>query len=233
MNYLQLAQKVHLILRIGEETPGTQPSAVAVQQGILAEMVSWVREAHRDICLDSSEWTFMRGGGTFSLAMGVRSISKAAMISAQPTYGKLQPFVTNDSAYVGQVPTGVDGAAEQVVVYVPYQQWQGNYDAVPIPTGAPTYFTILPDQSLEFDAYADRDYTIRSNFRKQVVPLSVDASEPMFDSDYHDAIVWWAIVHYYCPSRDGTENLLKKATIELARYMSKLRNEQLPEFVIA
>lgn len=233
MNYLQLAQKVHLILRIGEETPGSQPTAVTGQTGILSEMVQWVREAHRDICLDSSEWNFMRAGGTFSLAMGVRSISKAAMLVAQPTYGKLAPFVTNENGYVGQVPTGDANAAEQVVIYVPYQDWQGNYDAVPIPTGAPTYFTILPDQSLEFDAFADRNYTIRSNFRKQVVPLAANTDEPMFDSDYHDCIVWWAIVHYYCPSRDGTDGLLKKANIELARCMSKLRNEQLPEFTIA
>lgn len=233
MNYLALAKEVHLILRIGEETPGTQPTAVTSQVGVLAEMVSWVAKSHRDICLDSREWNFMRGSGTFALAMGVRSISKAAMIAAQPTYGKLMPFVTNDGAYVGQVPTGEAGAAEQVVEYVPYQDWQGNYDAVPIPTGAPTRFTILPDQSLEFDAYADRDYTIRSNFRKQVVDLAADADEPMFDSDYHAAIVWWAIVHYYCPSRDGTNELRQKANEELARLMSKLRNEQLPEFTIA
>lgn len=233
MNYLALAQKVHLILRVGEETPGTQPVAVTGQQGVLSEMVQWVREAHRDICIDSTEWTFMRGAGTFALAMGVRTISKAAMLAAQPTYGKLAPFVTNEGAYVAQVPTGMAGAAEQVVAYVPFQKWQGQYDAVPIPTGAPTLFTIAPDQSLEFDAYADRDYTIRANFRKQVVDLTTNTSEPMFDADYHNAIVWWAIVHYYCPSRDGTNELRTKALVELDRWMSKLRNEQLPEFTIA
>lgn len=230
MNYLALAKKVDLILRIGTETPGTQPATVTGATGVHAEMVQWVAYSHDDICKMKSEWAFMRGSGEFALLTGDRILTKADMQVAYPTFDKLAPFVSNDRGYLGILPTGVAGAAEQVIEYVPYQQWQGNFDAAPLPTGLPTHFTITPDQSLEVNSLPDRDYTIRANFRKLVVPLTIDASEPMFDADYHNAIVWYAIVHYYCPSRDKTMELRQKADVELKREMTKLFNEQLPDF---
>lgn len=231
MNYLQLCQEVHLILRVGEETPGTQPAAVAGQTGVLAEMVQWVKKAHRDICNDQP-WDFMRGSGTFTIAAGQRVLTKADMETAYPTFGKLLPFVTNEGQYLGLRASANPSAAELPLEYVPYQQWQGQFDAPPIPTGMPTRFTIAPDRSVEFDATPEQEYLLRGNFVKQIVDLTTDSSVPMFDDDYHAAIVWWAIVHYYCPSRDGTNDLRVKATAELRRCMARLFNEQLPDFTI-
>lgn len=230
MNYLALAKRVHLILRIGAETPGTQPVTVTGQESVLAEIVQWVAAAHDDICRMRTQWAFMRGSGTWLVPAGDRFLTKAEMLAVVPTFGKIAPFVHNNGSFVGITPTGVPGAAEDVCEYVSYQQWQGTYDAAPLSTGQPTYFTITPEQGMEFNTIADREYSIRANFRKKVVPLTIDASEPMFDEDYHNAIVWYAIVHYYCPSRDKTMELRQKAEIELRREMTKLFNEQLPDF---
>lgn len=232
MNYLQIAQKVHLILRIGDETPGTQPTAVAGQTGVLSEIVSWVAGAHDDICRARTDWSFMLGLDTFTLAQGGRVLAHADMQAQHATYDAVVPFVGNDCGFIGIVPSAVAGAAEMPVVYVPYQRWQGNYDAPPVPSGMPAHFTVRPDGALEFDATADQDYTLRLNYRKLVVPLTVDASTPMFDARYHNAIVWWAIRHYYCPSRDKSNETAQKAEIELRREMSKLYNEQLPDFLL-
>lgn len=230
MNYLALVRKVDLILRIGTETPGTQPSSIALAEGVHAEMVQWVTYAHDDICLMRKNWTFMLGSFDIELGAGDRVISHADMLAEEPTFGKITPFVDAERAYLGITAAGVAGAAEELVEYVPYQYWQGAYDAAPISTGQPTHFTITPDDGLEFNALADRAYTIRGNFKRKVVPLVADADEPMFDSEYHNAIVWYAIVHYYCPSRDKTMELRQKADIELKREMTKLFNEQLPDF---
>lgn len=230
--YLELCRKVHGILRIDNETPGTQPTTVVGQSGPLFEITQWVNNAHSDICRMRTEWAFMRGSVELSLATGTRAISKAAMLAAESTFSKVSPFVTNNVAFLGISPT-IFGAAEEVVEYVPYQHWQGSYDAPPIPVAQPRYFTILPDQSLEFESTADRDYTVRCNYRKKVVPLAADGDVPMFDEDYHNVLVWYAIVHYYCPSRDKTVELRNKADIELRRELTKLFNEQLPDFTIA
>jgi hypothetical protein len=232
VNYLALTQKVDLILRIGTETPGTQPVSVSTASGVHAEMVQWVRDAHDDICRMRTNWAFMRGSATFLLAAGDRFITKAEMQTAVPTFGKVAPFVTNDGAFLGITPTGVPGAAEEIVEFIPYQQWQGSYDAAPLSTGQPTFFTITPEQGLEFNTIPDREYSLRANFRKRVVSMVIDAHEPMFDEDYHNAIVWYAIVHYYCPSRDKTMELRQKAEVELRREMTKLFNEQLPDFTV-
>lgn len=230
MNFLELCQRVHLILRIGEETPGTQPTAVTGQSAVLAEIVQWVQLSHDDVCRMRTDWAFMRGSATFTLPSGQRLLTRSAMQAAVPTLGKVVPFVNNDGAYLGITPVGVAGAAEEATQYVPYQHWQGNYDAPPIPTGLPTHFTLTPDQSLEFSSNVDRDYTVRANYRKLVVPLAANNDLPMFDEDYHNVIVWHAIVHYYCASRDKTMELRQKADIEYRRELAKLVNEQTPSF---
>lgn len=232
MNYLALCKRVDLILRIGTETPGTQPTTVAGQSGTNAEIVQWVAASHDDICRMRTDWAFMRASGNFSLPTADRLITKAEMIAAYATFGKINPFVGSDGAYLGITPTGVAGAAEGVVEYVPWQHWQGNYDAAPLSTGMPTHFTVAPDQGLEFNALADRDYTIRANFRKKVVPLAADGDLPMFDDDYHGVIAWHAVVHYYCPSRDKTMELRQKADIVYRRELTKMVNEQTPDFTV-
>lgn len=232
MDYLRLAQKVHLILRIGEETPGTQPVNVTGQSGVLAEIVQWVNGAHDDICRSRTQWSFMRSTFSMTLALGDRVITKADLELAYPDYDSVRPYVTNNGAFLGIVPTGVAGAAEEVVEYVPYQQWQGIYDAAPLSTGQPTYYTVTPDQSLEFNTIPDRAYTIRGGYDKKVIPLTVNGSLPMFPERYHNVIVWWAIVHYYCVSRDKTQELRAKSDVELKRELSKLYNEQLPDMTI-
>lgn len=232
MNFLQLAQKVHLFVRIGEETPGTQPTAVTGQTGVLAEMVQWVVNAHDDICRSRTQWAFMRGSLEVTLAEGSRTISKATIEADTATFDSIRPYVTNNGAFLGIRPDGVADAAEETVQYVPYQHWSGTYDAAPLSTGQPRYFTVTPDQGLEFDTLPDRDYVIRSNFDKKVVALTVNGSLPMFPERYHNAIVWWAIVHYYCLSRDKTQELRAKADMELKRELNKLYNEQLPDMTI-
>lgn len=228
MNYLALTKRVHLILRIGEETPGTQPTTVAAQSGVLAEMVQWVTAAHDDICRLHTDWLFMRATGSFTLPQGAQTLSLADMRGAVATLGKPLPFVADNGAFIGITGDG----AEQTCEFVPYGHWIGTYDQAPIATGFPSYFTITPDGGMAFDTVADRAYSLRFQYSKAVVPLAADADLPMFDDAYHMTIVWWAILNYYCVSRDGVRELVQKADAELRRELTKLRNEQLPDFLL-
>jgi hypothetical protein len=232
VDFLTLTQRVHLILRIGEDAPGTRPDTVVGQTGVDGEMVQWVRASHNDICRKHPNWLFMQGEGTVPVPTGARIISPSAIRVVHADYGKLAPMTHADGAMLLITPDDVGDAAEIEVEYVPYQKWTGHYDVAPVPTGMPSRFTIAPDGRIILDATAERDYTLRFNYRKAVVDLDADDDEPMFDSDYHDAIIWWAIVRYYCATRDGTKELREKSAVELNREMTKLQNEQLPDFTI-
>lgn len=231
MTFLQLARAVHLLLRIGEDAPGAQPATVDDQSGVMGEIVEYVRRSHADICRLHKDWLFMQGAGEATLATGARTITKAALIALYPALHNVQPFVSNDFAYLGIRPQGE--GAEQVVVMVPYQDWRGNYDAPPLATGMPQFFTITPDGDLEFGAIADRNYLLRFMYRKRVTDLIDDDDVPMFDEDYHQTIVWWAVSRYYCATRDGTIEMRNKAEIELRRELTRMRNDLLPDFTLS
>lgn len=232
MNFLALSKRVHLLLRIGEEAPGTAPTTVADQEGVEGEIVQWVAASHNDICRKHPNWLFMIGTGTFPVPEGTRTIAESAIEVLLPDFGQLAPMTRANGALMLIVADGVADSAEMEVEYIPYSLWGGNYDIAPLPTGMPTRFTLNPSGGIEFDSTADRDYTLRFNYRKDVADLADDEDEPMFGTDYHNAIVWWAIVHYYCATRDGTEKLLEKADRQLRREMTKLQNEQLPDFLV-
>lgn len=231
-NFLSMCRKVHLLLRIGEEAPGTQPATVTGQAGVVGEMVEWVRNAHNDLCLLHPDWRFMQADGSFDLPAGGRIVTLSALQTLHADFGRLMPLVEDNNAFLTILPTGVADAAEQYVYYVPPQDFHGHWDIAPLPTGQPTHFTITAEGGIELDAIADREYTLRYRYRRAVVELSADADLPMFDSDYHDTIVYWAITRYYCLSRDGVKALHQKSNAELVRELTKLRNEQLPDFTV-
>ena len=232
MNFLELAQRTHLLLRVGEGAPGTEPTTVTGQVGVLNEIVEYVRASHDDICRLHTDWEFMRARGTLPLPMDGRVLTRSALNVVLPDMHKVVPLTrTNDDAYILMAPDS-DLARVNPVFFVPRTRWHGIYDRAPIPTGMPGRFTISKG-GLEFDAVADQDYTLMVEYRLKIVPLADDDDEPMFDDEYHSTIVSWAIVNYYCASRDGTAELLAKHTAILRRELTKLRNEQLPDFLIA
>lgn len=234
MTFLQLAQKLHLILRIGTETPGTQPVHVddSANDGAVAEIIQYVQHAYLDICRLDTGWDFLRAAATIVLPAGQRVLSAATIQSAFPDLDTITPFTGSERAFFGITPTNVAGAAEMTLLLIPVGQWYGQYDTPPLPTGQPCYAVLNPDGGIECDAIADQDYTLRFNYAKAATPLTQDSDEPVFPARYHNAIIWYAVLHYYCATRDGTAELRAKADVELKRELTRLYNEQLPDFTL-
>jgi hypothetical protein len=233
VNYLQLAQKLHLILRIGEETPGTQPASVTgTNTGAVAEIVQWVKHSTNDIIGMQTEWDFLRASGSLLLASGGRVLTAAAIKAQIADLDIITPFTGSDGAFLGITPTNIAGAAEMRLALIPVGQWYGQYDMPPLPTGQPCYATLNPDGSLECDAIADQDYTIRCNYAKAASDLANDSDVPIIPARYHNAIVWWAAVNYYCGTRDEVSEFRQKADLMLKRELVRLYNEQLPDFTL-
>lgn len=227
MNFLQIAQRVHLLLRIGEERPGTQPTTVVGQVGVLAEMVSWVSASVTDICNLHPEWLFLRGSGTVPLASGASSITLATLQANLTGYVRLVPFVDSNRAYILIKAAGNNTEVE--VEYCPHEEWYGHHDVEPLPANAmPSVFTIAPNGDLLFNSESDQAYTVRTSYRRTQGALAADADETIIPDECDMLVVWWAIVRYYCVSRDGTMELRNKAQVELNRELTSARNKYLP-----
>lgn len=233
MNFLALTKRLHLLLRIGEESPGSRPLTVTGQTGVLGEMVEWIKAANDDILrLHLDQWLFLKLVGEFTLAQGGSVLSRAQQVAAIPTLGALQPFTNDESSYVLCRPNDGTTNLEQTIEYIPYQRWFGGYDMLPLADGQPQRFTIAPNGDMQFDAYADRPYIIRTNYRAALLPLTTDNDVPLIPEDAHALIVWWAIVRYYCATRDGTREMREKANVEMNRELTALRNRWLPSITL-
>jgi len=226
VNYLQLTQTLHQTLRIGQGALGVQPQTTVAQTGILGELVFFIARAWEDIQNDQPRWRFMVKNGTLVLPQGGIRVSTAAI-------SDLDSILVSDSEGRGRFITMYrDSVAdEQVVRYVPYQDWQQSYLARgDRGTGMPSRFTLRPDAQLEFDINADFAYTLRFDYRRLPQTLTQDTDSPIMKPRFHMAIVWWAIKNYYCTTRDAND-LLAKSGVQLKREMQKLLLEELDEIL--
>lgn len=231
MNFLAACQRLHLLLRIGEETPGSEPTTVVGQTRTNAEMVAWIAAAHDDICRHRKGWLFMQDDCELALPEAGRIITPSAIDAQVADFNALVPFVDREGAFVLVTPDEETDPADQHIIFVPPEKFFGRLDRAPLSTGQPRYFSLRQDGALVFDTIADRDYTIRTRYRKDIVALAADADEMMVPEENAMAVVEWAIINYYCASRDGVAELYQKHERILRREMTNLYNQQLPDML--
>lgn len=227
MTFLQLVQKLQRLLRIEQSALGSTPTTVVGQTGVLGELVHFIADSWTDIQNDNAHWLFMQKRGT--LALPVSNINVAFTSIAD-----FETLILSDADGRGRFITMYrDSVAdEQIVRYIPYQDWQQSYlQRGDRGSGMPALFTVLPDGRLEFDLTADDDYTLRFDYRRTAQALAADGDEPIVAARYHNAIVWWAINRYYCTTRSETGAFFNTSARELKREMQKLINEQTPEIL--
>ncbi len=228
MTYLELVRSAQRILRATSDKLGSAPESVVGQDGINDELVYFIQQAWLDIQNASRNWRFLWSEGQLTLASGVDTINPAA----NPDY---ESILLADSDGRGRFITLlVDGPdSETTVRFVPYPAFQQSYLTRGVRgPGQPGNFTILPDGRLRFDLIADRPYTVKINYRRRAQRLVDNNDEPAMPERHHMAIVWWAIVRYYCVTRDGAERFRAKAKIEMDREMQILYNEQVDEAIM-
>lgn len=229
MTRLQLCQKVHRILRIDQNLPGTAPTTTTGQTGVLNEIVKLVDDAYQTIQSAESWWGFRLTQGTFPISDGTRAYTRATIQGTLTTFDEFLVMSGYGPEHV-QVYLTTTGVADMSPCwYVPYQDWRGFWDRGERGEGKPSRFTIRQDQTIEFDPTPDASYTVLTDYRRTLHTFSADADEPLFAADFHDAIVWGA-VKAYSETRDG-DPLYKLSDRNYAREMSRLRFRYLPKLI--
>lgn len=225
MNYLELCQTTRMLLRGSNDKVSTQLTSLAGLEGLDYEIKSWIPMAWTAIQNDKEGWRFMRRSSSLVLNAGVREVDIKALIT---DLQRVVPMEAGDcSPYI---LVQLDSAGDQTQVYfTPYEEFRYSWiDRGNVAAGRPLRFTITPSGSIMLDPTPDAAYQLSFDYRIKPVTLVDEEQVPGMPAEYHEAIVWWAIRHYYCTTRTKLGELRQSAETEKARMMQKLYNEQLP-----
>lgn len=205
--FLQLAQRV----RQETGTAGTGPTQVTGQSGQLAQLVSWVAQAYLDIANKWHDWAFLWREGVINCTPGQADYSLPADSRR----------LNEDAVYLSG---GVLGADRARLCYLEYDQYRRNkylYDD----NATPAFFTIRPDGALRLIPAPDDSYQLDIEYWKLPAPLVNNTDNPEFDSSYHDAIVWRAVMFW--AGFNEAEAEFQKANFYYEQAMARLEGKYL------
>lgn len=242
MTFLELCQQVHRLIRVGPELPGSVPSATTAQTGVLEEIVYWTRNAWLDIQAEQQKWKWMTMDGVLSVTLAAgRTYAMSAMVTspvANPvvTFERVLPMADDEGNEFGLIYLTASGvAAQQRVIYVPYEEFHGFLDIGTRQSGQPRYFTSKQGNQIEFDPTPDATYTFTCPARANPQTLSATTDNPLnwpitamgLPAHYHQWIAWRA-VKLYALSRQDANALYMQADREERAWMEKAVREFTP-----
>lgn len=197
MTYLELVQKA--VRRSGATL--TVPSTVVSQTGLAFLFVEWVRDAWKSIQLERLGLHFRRSRDlTLSLVASTDEYTLPATLESINTRS-LTCHLSNEN--------------ESPMQFQTYDYWRRFVDRVSRQEGKPQFFTIGPLGKLIVWPQPDEAYTIRYegillpeefDYEDTAGAGTSDALEPTnLHSQYHDAIVWQALMYYAMHFEDGSK----------------------------
>ena len=226
MNFLQLSQK----LRQEAEIPGTGPSAVTGQVGQLKRLVDWTADAWLDIQNRHQNWRWMRKGFTVntvldddSYAYGdVTDVDTAAPIARFSRWLVNDP---NDPALCYLQSGGVGG--QYRLIWTPWNYFKQIYKIGTQTNGSPAHITVDHANNLVIGPKPNGVYVVTGDFQRGAQILAVDGDIPDMPTDYHNLVVYWAMLKYGANS--VASEIFARASSEGTRMMRSLELNQLPE----
>lgn len=228
MTFLQLCQMTHRYLGIGDQLPGTAPTTVVGQTGVLSEIVQWVQDAYAKVQREQPFWDFLIKSSTWQLSTAAAITAPATIVGIISDYSRLVPMTDNrGNRYILANDLFLTRAAWPVY-YEKYEDFRGYRDRAPIPTGQPTVFTMEPDQSLHLYPTPDATYRFNFNYRRTLGTLAADADTPILPSQFHEAIAWRAVMLWAIQRENPNKYAIAKAEYEA--LADQCRRDQLPEW---
>jgi hypothetical protein len=188
-----------------------------------ARFKAWVADAWTDLQTEKGDLDFLRAEFSFSTVAAQRAYTTTdAGVNA--SFANWKPD-TSVRAY--RISEGVGD--EQVVPFIPYQQFRDLYNFGTNRTlqQRPTFYTIDPTKQLLFGPTPDAVYNINGEYYKAPAALTADADVPAVEDKWHPLIVWYAL-RYYAYFESATE-VLARAELHIDRLLPKFLNDRLPQ----
>ena len=199
MNYLSLANA--LVQKCG--ISGVSLTTLQNQTGEAGRVAAWIDEAYLNVQLAYPNWDWMRATVSFPT------------VSGQGSYTPTEAGVTDfgwwkqDSFRRYITATGV--RSETFLSNIRYDAYRDTYlfGNMRLSNGDPLVVAFGPDLSINLGLIpGDVGYTIVGEYFKQPLHLTLDADTPLIPSQYHQIIVYRAMMMY------GMYEAAQEVTIE-------------------
>ena len=226
MTFLELVQKASL----RADPLVAAPTTTVSQVGKALAFVNWVNDAWMDIQHKHPDWLFMRSSFTVNTTSGngnylfsaCTDVATAVAIAAFRSWHKetLKIYLTSG---------GVSG--ERTLPYIPYKSWYSVYNTNTQTNNTPVLFTIANDRSLNLAPKPNGIFTVTGEYQKSATLLSGNSATPSLPTEYHDAIVYRALMFY--SMSEETSFMYQTAETEYKRLVGRMTLSQLPEIDMA
>lgn len=214
VNFLELCQEF-----VGEYglAGGTGPDTVVGQKGELGNVVRWIRDASLDLDNRWEDWRYLwlQFYGTlpaqidFPTPVAQPGVFARRWQTKALRYRSLNPL----------------GSSWTPLAYVEFQRFQVKYDPDIATPGAPSVFTVMPDNTLKFDKPADQAYQLKGAFYRLPPVMKADADQPAIPEQYQ-RIIRVRALKYYADREDAPE-LVRAAVTEYPDLLEKLERAYL------
>ena len=207
MTFLELCKRVRLEAGISGDI-----ATVLNQQGIMAKLVEWVRQADLDI-QRIPNWQFMWRMASPTLQIGVRNYLPADL--------DIQQVRDSLSMQLGK----------QYLTFVGWDTWMRQYNLqLSDVLAQPTLYTQRPDGVFLFDRLPDQAYPLSVTYYTKPEKMTENGSVSVVPEEYHEAIVRRALYLYACQEED--QYLMQTSQAEYDRLTTEMAGEYLPEISI-
>ena len=220
MNFLLLCQR----LRQEAGLTGSGPTTTVGQTGISKQVVDWINSAYIDVLSQHSNWQFMQESFSFETVASQReySVAETGLTDLEKwkvdDYGSFRVYLTS---------SGV--ANEQYMYPILWDDYRQMYlyGATRTAEGLPSYFSIQPDNGINFYLVPDAAYTITGEYFKTPTELSGNTDIPIIPTQFHMIIVWRALMFY--AGFDAANEKYAMGKNEYNKLLMRLEIDRLPK----
>lgn len=215
-NFLELCQEMAREAGISGSI-----ASVTGQAGEHQRVVRWVARAYKYVQNLHENWKFLRRDVEFPV-----SVDKVNYTAAEARVEDFGRWCFLDQWRAFRTEAGyVD---EQPVCRMDYDAFRRTYmySSSREQRGRPQVVTVAPDQSLMFWPKPDDDYTIVGEQYRAPAVLLNNTDEPLFAAQYHDTIMYRALMLY--GEFEGDATVIATGQSEFDRELSAMEAFYLP-----
>jgi hypothetical protein len=217
VNYLELCQE--LVGQFGL-SGGEGPQAIANNTGELLNVTRWIRDStlYIDNLWEDWRYLWLRYSGT---------IQTGNSSGSPPTQSGVQVRLWESTGLKIQDGTIVSSSWTPLS-FMRRQEFDAQFDPDVESQAQPSVFTVMPDNTLQFNCPADKVYNLKGAFYRRPAVLAADNDMPLIPSEYHNLIIARAVIKY--GDREDAPELISGADAEYKDTLEKLEGSQLDGF---